>query len=112
MGMKLLGGLFGGNTWGDSPGGSSTAAIFEGAYVGGTFAAGIDHVPNDMLANIHKGERVITAKDNAKYTSLIDSMKRGNQAPGTMHVSFDPSMMNMRVRDVLDGYIQRDWATR
>jgi hypothetical protein len=42
-----------------------------------SFAVGTDYVPHDMVAKIHKGERIITAADNAKS---------GNVVPITMNI--------------------------
>ncbi len=48
---------------------------------GGFFASGIDNVPRDMLAVIHKGERVMTAAENANYTPGKTQINHINISP-------------------------------
>lgn len=75
------GGLFGwiGNLFGGASSGGSTSSMaalagnsgsMEGALLG-SFAAGIDRVPNDMLAMIHKDEAVLNS-------SLAGAYRAGN----------------------------------
>lgn len=60
-GMKAL---FGGGTSGagSAPALSSDALI--GVIASGSFAVGTDYVPYDMLAQIHRGERIVPAAQN------------------------------------------------
>lgn len=53
---------------------TSTAAVFED--YGGSFAVGSNYIPNDMLAQIHKGERILPAADNAELFSRLNNPER------------------------------------
>lgn len=47
-------------------GGGSTAGLWGAIFggVGGSFAVGTNYVPNDMLAVVHRGERIVPASQN------------------------------------------------
>jgi hypothetical protein len=54
------------------------AAALHDARIPG-FAVGTNYVPDDMLANIHQGERIIPAADNAELLMrLSEPVYRGN----------------------------------
>lgn len=46
---------------------------------GGSFAVGTNYVPNDMIAQIHQGERIIPAADNFKLMSRLNNSDNYSQ---------------------------------
>ncbi len=113
----LIGGLFKG--WGSgsssSSGGSGFGDSGSASTVGMSFATGADYIPYDMVAEIHRGERIMTATDNIQYTSFMKNAARPtglNNPPSSMQVSFDQSMRNTRVVDLLDSQIQHEMYDR
>jgi hypothetical protein len=55
----------------------SSAALAFGSL--GGFAKGLDVVPDDMIAQIHKGERIMPAADNSQ---LMAALAGANQSGG------------------------------
>ena len=53
---KILGGGLGSGTW------------FSGGGSGGHFATGLDYVPRTMNVTVHRGERILTQKENEEYS--------------------------------------------
>ena len=67
------------------------AALATGAAIamGGTlasFAVGAESLPNDMIANVHKGERILTNSENSKFTNFINNQTNSNSnQPPVVH---------------------------
>jgi hypothetical protein len=104
-----LSGLFGqsGNVQGigDKYNGSGGIAGWMssiGSLFGGFFASGLDYVPRDMLAYVHKGERISTASENAR---------RGGGRSQTNHITVNPPQgMTKQTAGQIGAQIARELA--
>ena len=73
MASKIFGGMGGGNSFGGlisglfGGGGSDPLGDFIGGLP--SFDVGTPYVQQDQVAQIHKGERILTAKENQQYTN-------------------------------------------
>jgi hypothetical protein len=118
----LLGGLFGGGKTsvnanadismvnGGSDGGffSSVGRWFSNLF---SFDVGTDRVPQDMIAQIHKGEMIVPAYDAERLRSLTaGGQGNAGQSPYTLQIH--PDAMHMKLSDWLDGELARQLAHR
>lgn len=67
------------------------ADMFAAALSLGAFAQGTNEVPDDMVAQIHAGERIIPAADNRALMSAISNDNRSSSSTGDTHNHYDLS---------------------
>ena len=68
-------------------GGLVTSRSISEMYNLPSFATGIDYLPNDMIAQLHQGERVLTKEENKTYSS---------SAPTTNIININGSDLNKK----------------
>ena len=85
--------------------GAAMSAAAAGFANMGSFAKGANVLPNDMIAQIHAGERIVPAADNARLIALTE-MGAGQAGSGTRsgdnHFHYNPTINGaMPFRDQL-----------
>ncbi len=95
-----LAGLFGGSVGGTGTAASSSFSLGSGTsslegIKGASFAVGTDYVPYDMMAKIHKGEKITPAGDNPYKNPYTKGSESGGSSGDTYHV-----IQNFTVGDV------------
>jgi hypothetical protein len=121
----LLGGLFKGLFGSKSSGPNANADIsmVNGGGGGGfldsigsffsnmfSFDVGTDRVPQDMIAQIHKGEMIVPAYDAERLRSLKTG--QANTAPPAVTLQIHPDVMHMTLSGWLEGEMARQLAHR
>lgn len=115
LGTALFDSLFGATTKsGSDPGimGSITSWLFGSKLP--SFAIGTDYVPHDMIAQIHEGERILTADENASFSnsSRMGNSQGQQRAQKAPILQIHPDVFHMRLGDWFEGEMARHMATR
>lgn len=108
----LFSGLFGGNSSGSGEGGGGSGGGFwSGLSNLFSFDVGTDNVPQDMIAQIHKGEMIVPAYDAERLRSLKAGVGPANAAP-PVTLQIHPDAFHMKLGDWLEGEMARQLAHR
>jgi len=67
-----------------------------------SYGAGIDYIPYDTMAYVHRGEKITPAAENARETSLI---KNGGLQVGELKIYLDGQEVGGRIKVIADGHI-------
>lgn len=60
-----------------------------------SFAVGSRFIPEDMIAQIHQGERILTAEDNRRFGPMLDQMMhrpQGQQVQAPVTITLNPTI--------------------
>jgi phage-related minor tail protein len=72
---------------------AASQALVMAQLPAASFDIGTNVVPNDMMANIHKGERIIPAADNRR---LMDALEKGGSRGGGVTVNLNGPVYGMK----------------
>ena len=83
------------------------AALATGAAIAGganlaSFAVGAENLPQDMIAQVHKGERIMTNQENSKFTNFLDNADKSTS--NSSNVTYSPvinTISSKGLKDVL-----------
>jgi hypothetical protein len=117
----LFNGLFGGGSSG--PNANADISMVNGGSGGGfldsigsffsgmlSFDVGTDRVPQDMIAQIHKGEMIVPAYDAERLRNLQPGGNQASAPPVTLQIH--PDVMHMTLSGWLEGEMARQLAHR
>jgi len=80
--------------------GAAMSAAAQGFAVAASFDKGTNMLPSDMIAQVHAGERIVPAADNAKLMELT-ARGAGQGAGGDTHIHFSPTIHGGAAPDVI-----------
>jgi hypothetical protein len=102
----ILGGLFGSS--------SGAGVMSSGQYAAGdllSFAVGTDEVPQDMIAQIHRGEMIVPAYDAERLRNL-PSGGQASAGPSSVTLQIHPDAFHTKLGDWFEAEISRQLAHR
>jgi hypothetical protein len=83
---------------------------FSGGGAGGSFATGLDYVPRTMNVTVHRGERILTQKENEEYNkggSVEVVTYQNDEAINKLNATMDKLLTEVedlkKMQVVLDG---------
>ena len=83
-----------------APGFGAAMSMAAGAYGLASFAVGTNFVPNDMVAQIHAGERIIPAADNAALMSAVSGQPRNAGARPAADDGGNAGVVNIHIHAI------------
>ena len=81
--------------------GAAMSAAAQGFAVAASFDKGTNMLPRDMIAQVHAGERIVPAADNAKLMELTARGAGQGNGGGDTHIHFSPTIHGGAAPDVI-----------